>query len=60
MEFLLVSFAIAGIITLNAPEKLNALTVAMGDQFASVVSALKKDLTGIGAVVLTGSAPAFR
>lgn len=45
------------VITLNAPSRLNALTVAMGDEFSAALSALSFDK--VGAVVLTGAGAAF-
>jgi enoyl-CoA hydratase/carnithine racemase len=45
-------------ITLNRPKLLNALTVEMGEKFASVVESLKAD-ESIRAVVLTGEGRAF-
>eukprot|EP01059_Diplonema_ambulator_P035620 TRINITY_DN8463_c0_g1_i1.p1 TRINITY_DN8463_c0_g1~~TRINITY_DN8463_c0_g1_i1.p1 ORF type:complete len:290 (+),score=99.78 TRINITY_DN8463_c0_g1_i1:41-871(+) len=46
------------VVTLNNPDKLNALTVDMGNEFATVVKDLKadKDLRG---VVVTGAGRAF-
>lgn len=45
-------------ITLNHPASRNAMTVGMGEQFADVVSSLKKD-PSIKGVVLTGSSGFF-
>jgi hypothetical protein len=46
-------------ITLNDPARLNALSVDMGEQFKTVVQALKQNCQGIGAVVLTGAGKSF-
>jgi enoyl-CoA hydratase/carnithine racemase len=49
-----------GIIRFNDPERLNALTGDMGDQFAALVGRLEKsECEGLGAVVLTGAGRAF-
>lgn len=47
-----------GIVTLNRPEKRNALGRKMGDEIHDVVSAFNED-AGIGAIVITGADPAF-
>ncbi|KAJ9471250.1 3-hydroxybutyryl-CoA dehydratase-like protein [Diplonema papillatum] len=51
------------VVTLNNAEKLNALTVAMGDEFRGVMEDLRraaeKDPAKLRAVVLTGSGRAF-
>ncbi|ALE92739.1 enoyl-CoA hydratase [Arthrobacter alpinus] len=47
-----------GLITLNRPEALNALSDAMGQQILAAAQAFDKD-PGIGAIVITGSAKAF-
>lgn len=47
-----------GLITLNRPETLNALSDAMGQQILAAAQAFDKD-PGIGAIVITGSAKAF-
>jgi 2-(1,2-epoxy-1,2-dihydrophenyl)acetyl-CoA isomerase len=47
-----------GIITLNRPERRNALSPTMGDEMREAVEAYNAD-PGIGAVVLTGVDPAF-
>ena len=46
-------------ITLNQPEKLNALSVEMGDEFARIIEELKTCPGDIGAVVLTGKGKGF-
>jgi len=46
-----------GIITLNQPESLNALTVTMGQEFQSAVAELTK--ANVRAIVLTGAGRAF-
>ncbi len=43
-----------GIITLNRPERLNALSLALQDEAASLLGELDKD-DEIGAVILTGA-----
>jgi len=45
-------------ITLNRPDRLNALTVDMGEAFADVIDSLRGD-TDVRAVVLTGAGRAF-
>ena len=47
-----------GLITLNRPEALNALNLEMLQELVAAASELDAD-TGIGAIVLTGSAKAF-
>lgn len=47
-----------GLITLNRPEALNALNLEMLTELVAAASELDAD-TGIGAIVLTGSAKAF-
>lgn len=47
-----------GLITLNRPEALNALNLQMLHELVAAASELDAD-TGIGAIVLTGSAKAF-
>ncbi len=46
-----------GVITLNQPESLNALTVTMGQDFQSAVAQLIRD--DVRAIVLTGAGRAF-
>lgn len=46
-----------GVITLNAPATLNALTAAMGDELGALLNAI--DTSTIGAVVVTGAGKAF-
>jgi len=46
-----------GVITLNAPAKFNALTVAMGDALAKTLDAI--DYTATNALVITGAGKAF-
>lgn len=43
------------LITLNSPERLNALTVAMGDEFVERVDALADDCDDVSAVIVTGA-----
>jgi enoyl-CoA hydratase/carnithine racemase len=45
-------------LTLNVPEKLNALSVAVGEEFRTKVGALARD-TRVRCVVLTGAGRAF-
>ena len=47
-----------GLITLNDPEKRNAITLAMNDEIGSALDAWEAD-EGIGAVVLTGAGRGF-
>ncbi|PYI39887.1 enoyl-CoA hydratase [Arthrobacter psychrolactophilus] len=47
-----------GLITLNRPEALNALSDAMGKEILSAAQAFDAD-PGVGAIVLTGSSRAF-
>ena len=47
-----------GIVTLNRPERRNALSPMMGEEVREVVETYNAD-SGIGAVVLTGADPAF-
>lgn len=42
-------------ITLNAPDKMNPLTVDMGVQFREEVNRLQENASGIRAVILTGA-----
>jgi len=46
-------------VTLNAPKRLNALTVAMGDEFASAIAELKANAANVSSVVVTGAGRAF-
>jgi 2-(1,2-epoxy-1,2-dihydrophenyl)acetyl-CoA isomerase len=46
-----------GVITLNQPEALNALTVKMGEEFPSAVNGLVEQ--GVRAIILTGAGRAF-
>ncbi len=46
-------------LTLNAPKRLNALTVAMGDEFAAAVADLKANSANVSSVVVTGAGRAF-
>eukprot|EP01138_Halocafeteria_seosinensis_P012786 gb/GECG01013062.1/.p1 GENE.gb/GECG01013062.1/~~gb/GECG01013062.1/.p1 ORF type:complete len:297 (+),score=32.04 gb/GECG01013062.1/:1-891(+) len=46
-------------ITLNAPDKLNPLTVDMGTQFREEINKLQENPEGIRAVILTGAGKAF-
>ena len=46
-------------IVLNAPDKLNPLTVDMGEQFKEVVNELKSNPEGIRCAILTGAGKAF-
>ncbi len=48
-----------GLITLNAPDKLNALGADMGDEFLEIVEHLRTEASGVNAVVLTGAGKAF-
>ena len=48
-----------GVITLNAPDKLNALGADMGDEFLEVVEHLRTETANVNAVVLTGAGKAF-
>jgi len=47
-----------GLITLNRPEALNALSDAMGQEILAAAQAFDADL-GVGAIVITGSSRAF-
>ena len=47
-----------GLITLNDPDKRNAITLAMNDEIGSALDAWEAD-EGIGAVVLTGAGRSF-
>ena len=49
----------AGLITLNDPDKRNAITLAMNDEIGSALDAWEAD-EGIGAVVLTGAGRGLR
>jgi hypothetical protein len=42
------------VVKLSAPERLNALTVPMGEEFSSKINALCSDLSGVSAVIITG------
>ena len=47
-------------VTLNAPEKMNAMTVAMGEGFETAISELRREPpSALRCVVLTGSGRAF-
>lgn len=46
-----------GILTLNQPAKLNALSVEMGEQFKATLQRI--DFTQVGALVVTGAGKAF-
>lgn len=46
-------------VTLNAPSKLNALTVEMGDEFYALVKRIKDDMADVRAIVVTGAGSAF-
>lgn len=48
-----------GILTLDDPKLLNAMTAPMGDQFMDLVDSICQDADGLGAVVLTGQGRAF-
>ena len=48
-----------GILTLDDPKLLNAMTAPMGDQFMDIVESICQDADGLGAVVLTGQGRAF-
>lgn len=48
-----------GLITLNTPGKLNALSATMGDEFLEVVEHLRTEVSNVNAVVLTGAGRAF-
>ena len=48
-----------GVITLNVPDKLNALSADMGDEFLEVVEHLRTETSNVNAVVLTGAGKAF-
>ena len=48
-----------GVLTLNDPKLLNAMTAPMGDQFVDVIDTICHDAEGLGAVVLTGQGRAF-
>ena len=48
-----------GILTLDDPDKRNAITLAMNDEIAAVLDDWEND-DDIGAVVLTGAGKAFR
>lgn len=60
-EVLLSKDATSGVatITLNAPKRLNALTVPMGDAFAEVVASLATDTGDVSSVIVTGAGRAF-
>ncbi|HEX8803790.1 MAG TPA: enoyl-CoA hydratase, partial [Acidimicrobiales bacterium] len=46
------------LVTLDAPDRRNALTVAMGDEIVAAVDAAEDD-PDVGAIVVTGAPPAF-
>lgn len=46
-------------ITLNVPEKLNAMSLEIADEFGRIVSELCEDPSDYGAVVITGAGSAF-
>lgn len=46
-------------ITLNMPEKLNAMTLELAEAFGDVVARLREDPSDFGAVVITGAGRAF-
>ena len=46
------------VVTVNDPDRRNALTPAMNDEMVAAFDALEAD-PGVGAVVVTGAAPAF-
>jgi enoyl-CoA hydratase len=46
------------VVTIHDPERRNALTLAMGDEIVAALDALEAD-PGVGAVVVTGTPPAF-
>ena len=48
-----------GIITLDDPKLLNAMTAPMGDQFVAIIDEICLESEGLGAVVLTGAGRAF-
>jgi enoyl-CoA hydratase len=47
-----------GVVTLAAPDRRNALTLAMVDEIGAALDAVEAD-PGVGAVVVTGAPPAF-
>lgn len=48
------------VIRLNRPDKLNAMTIELGDAFSAAVEQLsREDTAGLGAVVVTGNGKAF-
>lgn len=46
-------------VTLNSPDRMNAMTADMGNQFREVVTHLSDNCDDVGAVVLTGAGRAF-
>jgi enoyl-CoA hydratase len=46
------------VLTLDAPDRRNALTLPMKDELAAALDTIEADTT-VGAIVLTGTAPAF-
>jgi enoyl-CoA hydratase len=48
-----------GIITLNDPNKLNAMSEAMAEEFSALIKTLKSRATSLRAVILTGAGKAF-
>jgi enoyl-CoA hydratase len=46
------------VVTLDAPDRRNALTLAMVDEITAALEAVEAD-PGVGALVVTGTAPAF-
>ncbi len=48
-----------GIITLNDPNKLNAMSEAMAVEFSALIKSLKERATSLRAVILTGAGKAF-
>ena len=55
----LTSVGRVGVITLNVPSKLNALTSAVADDFGRIVDTLRTDPSAYGAIVVTGAGRAF-
>lgn len=47
------------VVRLNRPDKLNAMTIELGDGFAAAVEQLNRESEGLGAVVVTGNGKAF-
>lgn len=48
-----------GIITLNDPNKLNAMSEAMAEEFSALIKSLKPRASSLRAVILTGAGKAF-